>query len=114
MTAPSHLSLAGQPVGRWRLRRLSRQFAGVGVNVTADRLAQIAAGHPVSDDELIDVAFAEAATRIRGEQRRARRGRAKRSCVRSAVMVAGTVVALNLLLCLGLAFFLLAEHSSPF
>ena len=39
MTAPPHLSLAGHPVSRRRLRRLSRQFAAVGVTVPPARLA---------------------------------------------------------------------------
>ena len=114
MTAPSHPILAGRKFSRRRLRRLSRRFAGVGVDVSAARLAEIAAGHPASEDEMIDVAFAETATRIRVEQRRAKQGRAKRRCVHSAVVVGGTVVALTVLIGLGLAFILMAEHMSPF
>lgn len=114
MTAPPHLSLAGQPVSRRRLRRLSRQFATVGVTVTPVRLAQIAAGQPATDDELFDVAFAHAATHIRREQTRARHVRAKRRCVHSAIVAGATVIALIVVLCLGLGFFLMAEQMGPF
>lgn len=82
--------------------------------VSADRLAEIAAGCPASEAELVDVAFAETATRIRVEQGRAKRGRAKRRCVHSAIVIGGVVVALTILLGLGLGFFLMAEHMSPF
>lgn len=114
MTAPSPLSLAGQPVSRRRLRRLSRQFAAVGVDLTAARLAEIAAGHPASEAEMVDVAFADAATRIRHEAGRSRRVRTTRRCVHSAIVVGATVVALVMVVCLGLGFFLLAEHMGPF
>lgn len=113
MTAPS-TNLAGQPVSRRRLRRLSRQFAAVGVDVPAERLAEIAAGCPVSDEEIVDVAFAETATLIRREQSKARRVRAKRRCLHSAIVTAATLIALTVLVCLGLVFFLLAEHMGPF
>ena len=114
MTAPSHPILAGQRPSRRKLRRLSRRYAGVGVSVSAERLAQIAAGCPASEGEMVDVAFAETATRIRVEQRQAKRGRAKRRCVHSAIVIGGTVVALIILLGLAMGFFLMAEHISPF
>lgn len=113
MTAPSHLGLAGRPIGRRRLRRLSRQFAGVGVHLPPDRLAEIAAGCRVSEDELFDVAFAETAMLLCREHRRAGRGRAKRRVVRAAVVLAATVLALTAVLCLGLVFFLMAVHAPP-
>ena len=103
MTAPPHLSLAGQPVSRRRLRRLSREFAAVGIRVPPARLAQIAAGQP-----------ADAATHIRHEQVQAKRIRAKRHCVHSAIVVGATVLALITVVCLGLGFFLMAGHISPF
>ncbi len=114
MTAPSHLGFAGRPVGRRRLRRLSRRFAGVGVHVPPDRLAAIAAGQPASDDELFNVAFAETATLFRCEQRRARRCRMKRRGVHAAIVFAAMVLALAAVLCLGSVFFLLAVHATPF
>ena len=114
MTAPPHLSLAGDPVSRRRLRRLSRQFAEVGVRVSAGRLAEIAAGRPAAQDELVDIAFAEAATRLRRDQRAAKHARAKRRCVHSAVVAGAIALALGGLVFLGLVFFLMAQHTSPF
>jgi len=114
MKALSQPILDGRRPSRRRLRRLSRRYGGVGVDVSADRLAQIAAGYPATEGERVDVAFAETATRILAESRRARRGREKRRCVHSAVVIGGTVVALTILLGLGLTFFLMAEHISPF
>lgn len=113
MTAPSHPALAGQPVSRRRLRRLSRRFARVGVEVSASRLADIAAGRSVSEAELVDVEFASAVTQIQGEQRRAKRVRAQRRCVHWAIVAGSVVIALNVLLCLGLVVFMLAAHISP-
>ena len=63
---------------------------------------------------MVDVVFAETATRLRVEQRQAKRGRAKRRCLHSAIVVGGTVVALTILLGLAMGFFLMAEHMSPF
>lgn len=114
MTAPPHPILAGRAPSRRRLRRMSRRYAGVGVSVSAERLAEIAAGCPPTEDEMVDVAFAETATRIRVERRQAKRGRAKKRCVHSAIVVGGTVVALVILLGLAMGFFLMAQHMSPF
>ena len=115
MTAPSHLDWpAGRPVSRRRLRRLSREFAVVGVDVPAARLAAIAAGAPATEAELFDIHFAQAATRIRTEQWRGRRVRAQRRCVHWAVVTGAVVVGLNLLLCLGLMFYVLTQHALPY
>lgn len=93
---------------------MSRQFAAVGVKVPPERLRQIAAGHPASEAEQFDIAFAEAAIRITGEQRHSKRVRVKRRLVRSVVVTGAIVVAMNILVCLGLAFIMMAEHTSPF
>lgn len=114
MTAPLHLNLAGRPVGRRRLRRLSRRYAAVGVSVPAARLRQIARGCPATETEMVDIAFAEAAIGIQGDQRHDKRVRARRRCVHSVIVAGAVVVALILLICLALAFFMLAEHTSPF
>lgn len=114
MTAPSHLGLAARPVSRRRLRRLSRQFAGVGVEVSPARLRQIAVGHPVCEAERFDIAFAEAAIRIRDDQRHGKQARIRQRFTRSVIVAVATLLALNVLVCLGLAFFMLAEHTSPF
>ncbi len=112
MTALPHLGFADRPVGRLALRRMSRQFAAVGVRVPTARLAQIAAGCPAAADELFDVAFAEAATRIRREQRHAKRVRAQRHCVHWMVVLGIAVLALAAVLGMGLGFFLMAAHAS--
>ena len=114
MTAPSHLTLAGHPVSRRRLRRLSRQYGSVGVHVPAGRLRQIAGGCPASERELVDIAFADAALRFRGERRHDTRVRAQRSCLHSLIVAGSAVLALAFLISLALAFFMLAEHMSPF
>lgn len=112
-SAPPHLDLVGRRVGRRRLRRLSRRFAAVGVEVSADRLSELAAGSPATEEELFDVAFAQTAARFRGDQRRAGRRRVRRRCVHSVIVLLAVVLALTAVLCLGLGFFLMALHQSP-
>ena len=115
MTAPPGPAwLAGHPTGRRRLRRLSRGWASVGVGVAPDRLEQIAAGHEPTAAELVDITFAELALRTKHELRHDQHVSSKRRLVRGVMVIAATIVALNALLCLGLTFFLLATHSSPF
>lgn len=113
MSAPSRLGLAGAPVSRRRLRRLSRQFAAVGVEMSAARLAQIAAGAPAGEHEAFDIAFAETAIRLRRDDRRTKRLRAQRRCAHLLVVAGAIVVALGVLVCIGLGFFLLAAHPTP-
>lgn len=113
MAPSSRPDLAGQLVSRRRLRRISRQFSAVGVEVPAGRLRQIAAGRPAEEFELYDIAFAEAAIRIQDQQRRARHVRVQKRCMHTLIVAGAFVIALNLLVCLGLAFFLLAVHTSP-
>lgn len=110
MAAPLDLvALTGQRVSRRRLRRMSRQFASVGVEMPATRLAQVAAGAPVSDGERVDIIFAQTVDGIRRSQRHSTRKRLRRRCAHGAVVVAAVVLALNLLLCLGFALLLLAQ-----
>jgi hypothetical protein len=114
MSAPLRPAwLAGQPVSRRKLRRLRRRLESVGVDVPADRLRRIAAGDPPTAAELVDITFADLATSLRGDQRHRKRVRAQRYCLHSAVVIGATVVALNLLVCLGLLFFTLAAHGFP-
>ena len=93
---------------------MSRQYAAVGVTVPAARLRQIADGHPVGETELFDIAFADAAIRFRGERRHGRRARIQRRCVQSMLVAGSVVLAMTVLICIALAFFLLAAHMSPF
>ncbi len=97
-----------------QLKRMSRDFAGVGVGIAPERLQQIAQGGSATDDELIDVSFALAATKMLDEQRRSKRGRAGRRCVHGLVVFGAILVAVNVLLCLALAMFVLTQHTSPY
>lgn len=106
--------LGNESVNRRQVRRLSRRFAGVGVGIPAERLHEIAMGRPATDDELVDVNFALAATQILSDERRSRRCRARRHCVHWLIVSAAIIVALNVLLCLAGLLFVLAQHTSPY
>ena len=115
MSAPPRpIWLAGHPVSRRQLRRLSRQLADVGTPMAPKRLKQIAHGDPATPAELVDINFAQLTTGIRRSDRRSKRSRAQRLCLRWLIFAAAVVVALNALLCLGLLFFSLATHSLLF
>ena len=103
------------PVGsRAELRRLSRQFSTVGVDIPPSRLRAIAAGAPATEGEWVDVSFALVATNLMTEQRQIKRVRAHRRVVHWALVGGAVLVALNALLCLGLLFFVLTQHTSPY
>ena len=109
MTAwPSPVKSGGE------LRRLSRQFSTVGVDIPASRLRAIAAGAPATEGELVDVSFALVATNLVAEQRQSKRVRAQRRVAHWALVGGAILVALNALLCLGLLFFVLTQHTSPY
>ena len=95
------------------LRRLSRRFGAVGVDIPPARLREIAAGAPASEREWVDVSFALVATNLVSDQRRTRRSRAQKRLAHWAVVAGAVVVALNVLLCLGLLFFVLTQHGYP-
>lgn len=101
-------------VSRRQSRRMSRRFEAVGVGIAPERIREISMGGPASDEELVDVSFALTATRLLNEQRRSKRGRAQRRCTQGLMLIAGIVVALNILLGLGLALFVLTQHTSPY
>lgn len=108
------VALADRSCSRRQAKRLSRQFAEVGVDVSPDRLRQISMGGPTSEAELIDINFALTASQLLSEKRRAKRGRAHRHYTHSLIVLGAVVVALNLLLCLGLVMFVLTQHTSPY
>jgi len=108
---PTNVRLSGDPVS---LRRLSRRFAMVGVDIPATRLRQIADGDPATESELVDVGFALVATASLAEDRRVKRGRARRRALHWAVVAGALVVALNLLACLGFVLYLLAQQAHPY
>jgi hypothetical protein len=95
------------------LRRMSRRFSTVGVNIPPSRLREIAAGAPATEGEWVDVSFALVATNLVAEQKHRRRVRAQKRLVHWALVGGAIVIALNALLCLGLLFFVLTEHPAP-
>lgn len=111
MSAPLRpIRPAGEPASRRRLRRLGRQLEAVGVDIPRSRLRRIAAGELPTPSEAVNITFAELAAASRCQQRRTKRVRAQRQCVHGVIVIAATVVALTVLLCLGLLFFTLAAH----
>jgi hypothetical protein len=96
------------------LRRMSRRFSTVGVDIPPSRLREIAAGAPATEGEWVDVSFALVATNLMAERRRTKRVRAQRRVVHWALVGGAILVALNALLCLGLLFFVLTQHAAPF
>ena len=97
-----------------QLKRMSRNFAGVGVGIPPERLQQIAMGGAATDDERVDVTFALTATALLSEQRRSKVGRAQRRCVRGLILVVAILIAINVLMCLGLMLFVLTQHTTPY
>lgn len=95
------------------LRRLSRRFGTVGVDIPPSRLREIAEGAPASESEWVDVSFALVATNLLTDQRRTKRIQARRRIVHWSIVAGAVVVALNILLCLGLLFYVLTQHSYP-
>lgn len=96
------------------LRRLSRRFSAVGVDIAPDRLREIAEGAPATEGEWVDVTFAMVATNLLDDQRQTKRGRARRRLVHWGIVAGAVLVALNALLCLGLLFFVMTQHVSPY
>ena len=104
--------MRGQVLGRRRARRLSRCFAAVGVNTSPERLQEMLAGMPVTDDELTDLNFALIATRITHEAHLAKFKRLQRRGTR-ALMFAGLVlVVLNFLVCVAYLLFSLSQQAT--
>ena len=96
------------------MRRLSRRFAAVGVEISAGRLREIAEGHPATDAEIVDVNFALVATATLAEERRVKRGQSRRRLLHWLMVSGAILVALNLLACLGFVLFLLAQHPQTY
>ncbi|ORW97527.1 membrane protein [Mycolicibacter terrae] len=91
---------------------MSRRFAGVGVQIPAARLREMAAGMPLASAESIDYMFALAATAVKREQRLARAQRNRRRLVHALIVAGLMLAALNLLICMGYVFVSLALHES--
>lgn len=90
-------------LSRRQARRLSREFAGVGVQIPPERLQQISAGAPIFGDEHIDVNFALVATTCNIETRSARFHRLRRRAARALLVGAMVVLSLSVLIALTLA-----------
>ena len=114
MTAWPNPVRLNEPITRRGLRRLSREFSTVGVDIPAARLREIARGEPATEAEWVDVKFALAATGILAEQQRGKRGRARGRWLRRFTVMGSIVVALNLLACFAFLFYLLTQHASPY
>jgi hypothetical protein len=107
------LQMRHQILGRRRARRLCRHFARVGVGTAPERLQQMVAGMPVTDDEVTDLNFALIATHIKSEERSAKRKRLQR-CGMRALMFAGMVlIVLNFLFCLAYVLLNLTHQAPP-
>jgi hypothetical protein len=104
--------MRGPLLGRRRARRLSRCFARVGVNTSPERLQEMLAGMPVTDDEVTDVNFALIATRCNREARVAKYKRLQRRCTRSLMFAGLILVVLNFLVCIGYVLFSLSQQAS--
>ena len=112
MTArPSPVRLHDEPVS---MRRLSRRFATVGVDIPAGRLREIADGYPATDSEVVDIGFALVTTASLSDERRAKRGRTRRRLLHWLMVAGAILIALNLLACLGFVLFLLAQHPQTY
>jgi hypothetical protein len=88
---------------RRRARRMSREFATVGVQIQPERLQQISAGAPICGDEHIDVNFALVATAYNIEIRATKYHRVRRNAVRWLLVAAMVLLSLTLLIALTLA-----------
>ncbi|MBB3603863.1 hypothetical protein FHT40_003524 [Mycolicibacterium sp. BK556] len=98
-----------------QIKRLSRNFAGVGVGIPPERLQEITVGGAAPTyDEMVDVTFALTATALISEKRRSKVGRAQRHCVRGFILLVTILIAINVLLCLGLMLFVLTQHTTPY
>jgi hypothetical protein len=99
-------------LGRRRARRLSRCFATVGVKTSPERLQEMLAGMPATDDEMTDVHFALIATRINDEARLAKLKRVRRRTARSLMFAGLVLVVLNLLVCVAYLLFSLSQQTT--
>lgn len=93
---------------------MSRQFAGVGVEIPPSRLQQIAAGAPVDADEWVDIAFGLAACELEREERVAWFARQRRRGTHWLIVAGMVLVGLNVLVCIAVLMFTVALHASPY
>jgi hypothetical protein len=99
-------------LGRSQARRLSRRFAGVGVEIPPPRLRAMLSGAPIADHEMTDVNFALIAIQINREKRLAKLEHLRRQCRQALISVGLAIVALNFLVCIAYLFFTMTQQSS--
>jgi hypothetical protein len=104
--------MRGQVLGRRRARQLSRCFADVGVDTSPERLQEILAGMPVTDDEITDINFALIATRFNDDARTAKFKRLQRRGTRSLMFAGLVLVVLNFLVCVAYLLFSLSQQAT--
>jgi hypothetical protein len=102
-----------QILGRRQARRLSRQFACVGVTTTPERLQAMMAGAPVAASEVTDFNFALIASQLERDERNAKFKRLQRRGTRSLIFVGLLLVTLHFLVCFAYALFSLIELGAP-
>jgi hypothetical protein len=102
-----------QALGRIRARRLCQRFASVGVQTVPGRLRAMAAGVPVTDDEVTDFHFAFIAIEMNRQARAARIKRLKRRGARSLIFAGLVLVVLHFLLCIAYVLLNLAQQATP-
>jgi hypothetical protein len=100
-------------LGRRRARRLCRHFARVGVQTPPERLQQILAGMPVTEDEVTDVNFALIATQLKRQERTAKFRRLQRNGTRSAMFAGLILLVMNFLFCLAYVLLNLTDQTPP-
>ncbi|WP_246133484.1 hypothetical protein [Mycobacterium helveticum] len=107
------LQMRYRSLGRVRARRLSQQFASVGVRTAPGRLRAMTAGLPVAADEVTDVHFALIALEMNRATRAARIKRLKRRGSRSLLLAGLILVVLHFLLCVAYLLLNLAQQATP-
>ena len=107
------LQMRGDVLGRRQARRLCRRCERVGVQTRPERLQQMVAGVPVTDDEITDVNFALIATRFDQEKRAAKFKRLRRQGTRSLIFAGLVLVVLNFLFCIAYLLLNLSDQAPP-
>ncbi|HZC51627.1 MAG TPA: hypothetical protein VE441_03900 [Mycobacterium sp.] len=107
------LEMQYQIVGRRGARRLCKRFAQVGVRTRPDRLQQMLAGMPGSDDEVTDVRFALIASQLNRQTRATKLKRLQRHSTRSLLFAGLVLVVLNFLFCVAYVLLNLAQQATP-
>ena len=98
---------------RRQARRMSREFAAVGVQIQPDRLQEISAGARSCGSELIDVNFALVATAYNQHSRTMTFQHLRRHAARWLLVAAMMVISLGLLISLTLGMLSLVQPTFP-